>query len=129
MKEDKAEKIARVRYAQEGRTWYQPSARFVFWWQPDGFNPVSGAQTGGHPAAYRKCVHRETKEVRHYGMSAVVAFNSQAYRNEYTQWLKGGMPERDNIADGTTATREEVRECMEKCKETLFGSTLLQGMS
>lgn len=104
-----------------------PSPGFMAWWQPDGFNPSSGAQTGGHREALRKCVRPDTHEVRYYGINVDLAFNTRCYREEYLQWLKDGQPPREDDFDGTAATQDKVRACMANIRSILKDAPLLSG--
>lgn len=123
--ETKEEKVARIRADLATRNWHQPSSGFKSWWEPHTHNRVTGAEVGGHPAAYRKCVHAETREIRYYGIKTVVAFNDRHFREEYLQWIKGGCPEREVMADGTTAPRDDSLACLANIKNILKDSPIM----
>lgn len=109
------------------RKWHPPTPDFLHWWEPDGYNPQTGAQTGGHPEALRKCVRPETAEVRYYGIESALAFNTRCYREEYLQWFREGQPPRGGDYDGTAAPMANVRECMEEIKAILSYSPIVSG--
>lgn len=109
------------------RKWHPPTSGFLGWWEPDGHNPQTGAQTGGHRDALRKCVRPETREIRYYGIEAMLAFNTREYREEYLQWLRDGQPPKADDYDGTAAPMANVRKCMDGIRSILSGSTLLSG--
>jgi hypothetical protein len=99
----------------------QPSPGFVRWWMPSGHNPTTGAQTGGHPDALRKCVKPWSNEIAYFGLTPELAFACERYRQEYRQWLKDGMPERE-VIDGTAAPLEKQRLCFRQIAAIMGGS-------
>lgn len=101
-----------------------PSEGFTKWWKPDGVNPDSGAETGGHEEAWRKCVQPETHAWKHYGIDVVAAFNIRRFREEYAQWLADGSPPRLNDYDGTAAPIGAQLSAFKKIKAIMRGSTL-----
>jgi hypothetical protein len=107
------------------RKLFWPSKDFCRWWEPDGINSVSGAETGGHPEALRKCVQPETGEARWYGINSINAFNCERYRKEFVQWIKDGFPEREFVYDGTAAPRDKTLEELRKIKQILASSDSL----
>ncbi len=91
-----------------------PTLRFKQWWIPDGTNPKTGAQRGGHPDALRKCVNPRG-DVGWFGIKVEEAWACRMYREEYDQWLRDGMPEGFPICDGTAAPIERQREVINEC--------------
>jgi len=114
-----SEKIAKIHRAQfVDRGWMaHPPKAFCDWWEPTSFNSNTGASVGGHKEAWRKWVKPETKESRYYGIKSAQAYNTYGYREEFHEWLKDGMPEREPF-DSTCAPKERVAEVM--CAKRVF---------
>ncbi len=98
-----------------------PTPRFREWWIPNGHNPKSGAQTGGHPDALRKCVNPRG-DVGWFGIKVEEAWLCARYHDEFKQWMRDGMQERFPECDGTAAPIEKQREVINQCLKTIMGS-------
>lgn len=121
------EKIKQIHLALARRGWFShPTQGFRNWWEPDGVNSSTGAETGGHEEAYRKCVQPETRAWRHYGIKTVVAFNIRRFREEYAQWLEDGSPPQLDDYDGTAAPVVAQMSAFKKIKAIMHGSTLAE---
>lgn len=97
----------------------KPTAEFERWWNPTSHNVATGAQTGGHPEARRKCVNVETRQVQYYGISAFIAFNLESYRQEYRKWIRDGMQPHAEKADGTALSQKDAIDCLRYLKTLL----------
>jgi hypothetical protein len=67
---------------------------FSDWWYPTNVDPKTGVSIGGHPEASRIWARPcpDGYERRRYGITAQLAWNCQAYRIEYDEWLLMGSP-------------------------------------
>ncbi len=81
---------------------------------PSGYNPKTGAQTGGHPDALRLCVNPRGDK-GHFGVRVEEAWMCIRYREEFIRWLENGSPERSPIVDGTAAPIERQRAVVNEC--------------
>ena len=95
-----------------------PTLKFREWWMPTGHNARSGAQTGGHPDALRKCVNNDGK-VAYFGIRVEESWACQHYQDEFHQWLKDGQPERFPEVDGTAAPLDRQKEIIRQCMKTI----------
>jgi len=126
--EECTDKLKKIHADLARRGWHShPSQGFLRWWKPDGINHDSGAETGGHQDAYRKCANPETRAWGYYGIKAGVAYNMSEYYNEYLRWLECGSPPRTNDCDGTAAPIAEQKNIWKKIRNILKGSTIISG--
>jgi len=115
-------KTENERKKTERKTSPPPSPKFKLWWMPHGYNTKTGAQIGGHADAFRKCVRTDTGEVDYYGVRVDHAWLCQRYRDEFHQWIRNGMPEREYEVDGTAAPIGKQKEVWSKCLKMLLAA-------
>ena len=97
----------------ETKRWHaHPSMAFRNWWEPDGFDPVSGAHQGGHPEAHRQWARKDPDgwKRRWFGVSCVDAWNTTQYVEEFDAWTQAGSPDREEPFVSVSATMERQKQ-------------------
>lgn len=89
----------------------EPTDDFIVWWSPCGKDRESGADTGGHPDAFRVWARKDPGRWvrRSFGISALMAWNAQCYRSEYLRWIDAGRPEQEEFIS-LAATLERQKQ-------------------
>jgi hypothetical protein len=94
------------------KRWHShPDQSFLAWWNPHSFDPVSGASVGGHPDAARTWARKDPGKWvrRRYGTSAIVAWNTAPYLEEFQSWKQSGSPETEDFVS-IAATLERQKQ-------------------
>lgn len=88
----------------------EPTKAFRDWWEPWGFDQVTGASVGGHPDAYRMWSRQEpngSRTRRMYGTRTKSAWLSDIYREEFDDWKRAGFPARDDFVSISAPATEQ----------------------